>query len=74
MQQFHHDWDEVGPLDRGDALHVFLMFPDHRPRRHEVRLAAPIDLGGGATTSEFTDAVIDKVRTKVDVWSSLGTR
>ncbi len=33
-----------------------------------------IDLGGGTTTSEFTDAVVDKVRTKVDVWSSLGSR
>jgi isocitrate/isopropylmalate dehydrogenase len=33
-----------------------------------------IDLGGDATTSEFTDAVVDKVRTKVDVWSSLGAR
>ena len=33
-----------------------------------------IDLGGHATTSEFTDAVVDKVRTKVDVWASLGTR
>jgi len=33
-----------------------------------------IDLGGGATTSEFTDAVVEKVRTKVDVWSSLGSR
>jgi isocitrate dehydrogenase (NAD+) len=33
-----------------------------------------IDLGGHATTTEFTDAVVDKVRTKVDVWSSLGTR
>jgi isocitrate dehydrogenase (NAD+) len=33
-----------------------------------------IDLGGHATTSEFTDAVVDKVRTKVDVWSSLGAR
>jgi isocitrate/isopropylmalate dehydrogenase len=33
-----------------------------------------IDLGGHATTTEFTDAVIDKVRTKVDVWSSLGGR
>src|SRR4051812_34327894 len=33
-----------------------------------------IDLGGHATTSEFTDAVVDKVRTKVDVWSSLGSR
>jgi isocitrate dehydrogenase (NAD+) len=33
-----------------------------------------IDLGGHATTTEFTDAVVEKVRTKVDVWSSLGTR
>jgi isocitrate/isopropylmalate dehydrogenase len=33
-----------------------------------------VDLGGHATTSEFTGAVIDKVRTKVDVWSSLGGR
>jgi isocitrate/isopropylmalate dehydrogenase len=33
-----------------------------------------IDLGGAATTSEFTDAVVEKVRTKVDVWSSLGSR
>jgi isocitrate/isopropylmalate dehydrogenase len=33
-----------------------------------------IDLGGTASTSEFTDAVVDKVRTKVDVWSSLGSR
>ena len=30
-----------------------------------------IDLGGHATTTEFTDAVVEKVRTKVDVWSSL---
>jgi isocitrate/isopropylmalate dehydrogenase len=33
-----------------------------------------IDLGGTTSTSEFTDAVVDKVRTKVDVWSSLGSR
>jgi isocitrate/isopropylmalate dehydrogenase len=33
-----------------------------------------IDLGGHATTTEFTDAVIEKVRTKVDVWDSLGRR
>jgi isocitrate dehydrogenase (NAD+) len=33
-----------------------------------------IDLGGHAGTTEFTDAVVDKVRTKVDVWSSLGSR
>jgi isocitrate/isopropylmalate dehydrogenase len=32
-----------------------------------------IDLGGHATTTEFTDAVIERVRTKVDVWSSLGS-
>jgi isocitrate dehydrogenase (NAD+) len=32
-----------------------------------------IDLGGDATTSEFTDAVLEKVRTKVDIWSSLGS-
>ena len=30
------------------------------------------DLGGHATTSEFTDEVISRVRTKVDIWSSLG--
>ena len=33
-----------------------------------------VDLGGHATTSEFTDAVIEKVRTKIEVWSSLGSR
>jgi isocitrate dehydrogenase (NAD+) len=33
-----------------------------------------VDLGGHATTTEFTDAVIEKVRTKVDIWSSLGQR
>jgi isocitrate dehydrogenase (NAD+) len=30
-----------------------------------------IDLGGHATTTEFTDAVVEKVRTKVDIWSTL---
>jgi isocitrate dehydrogenase (NAD+) len=33
-----------------------------------------IDLGGHATTTEFTDALVEKVRTKVDIWSSLGQR
>jgi isocitrate dehydrogenase (NAD+) len=33
-----------------------------------------VDLGGHATTSGFTDAVVEKVRTKVDVWASLGSR
>ena len=31
------------------------------------------DLGGAATTSGFTDDVLGRVRTKIDVWSSLGT-
>jgi isocitrate/isopropylmalate dehydrogenase len=32
------------------------------------------DLGGDATTTEFTDDVIARVRTKFDVWASLGPR
>jgi isocitrate dehydrogenase (NAD+) len=31
------------------------------------------DLGGHSTTSEFTDEVVARVRTKVDIWSSLGS-
>jgi isocitrate dehydrogenase (NAD+) len=31
-----------------------------------------VDLGGHASTSEFTDDVLARVRTKIDVWSSLG--
>jgi isocitrate/isopropylmalate dehydrogenase len=31
------------------------------------------DLGGSTTTSDFTAAVIERVRTKIDVWSSLGS-
>ena len=31
------------------------------------------DLGGSATTSGFTDAVISRVRTKIDIWTSLGS-
>ncbi|MEA2424672.1 MAG: hypothetical protein QOH13_1082 [Thermoleophilaceae bacterium] len=31
------------------------------------------DLGGHATTSEFTDEVVSRVRTKVEIWSSLGS-
>jgi isocitrate/isopropylmalate dehydrogenase len=29
------------------------------------------DLGGHAGTTEFTDAVVDRVRTKLEIWSSL---
>jgi len=32
---------------------------------------ATSDLGGHASTSEFVDAVIDKVRSKLDVWATL---
>jgi isocitrate/isopropylmalate dehydrogenase len=32
---------------------------------------ATSDLGGHASTSEFTDAVISKVKTKLDVWATL---
>jgi isocitrate/isopropylmalate dehydrogenase len=32
---------------------------------------ATSDLGGHASTSDFTDAVIGKVKTKLDVWSTL---
>jgi isocitrate dehydrogenase (NAD+) len=31
------------------------------------------DLGGSSSTSDFTSAVIERVRTKIDVWSSLGS-
>ena len=31
-----------------------------------------VDLGGHATTTEFAGAVVEKTRTKVDIWSSLG--
>jgi isocitrate dehydrogenase (NAD+) len=30
------------------------------------------DLGGNAQTTEFTDEVMRRVRTKLDVWSALG--
>jgi isocitrate dehydrogenase (NAD+) len=31
------------------------------------------DLGGHASTSEFTNEVISRVRTKIEIWSSLGS-
>ena len=31
------------------------------------------DLGGHAGTTEFTDAVVERIRTKLEVWSSLGS-
>ncbi|MCW2968143.1 MAG: isocitrate dehydrogenase [Solirubrobacteraceae bacterium] len=32
------------------------------------------DLGGHAGTTEFTDEVISRIRTKIEVWSALGTK
>jgi isocitrate dehydrogenase (NAD+) len=32
-----------------------------------------IDLGGHAGTTEFTDAVVERVRTKLEIWDSLGS-
>jgi isocitrate/isopropylmalate dehydrogenase len=32
-----------------------------------------VDLGGHSTTTEFTDAVVEKVRTKVEIWATLGS-
>jgi isocitrate/isopropylmalate dehydrogenase len=31
------------------------------------------DLGGHALTDEFTDSVVERVRTKLEVWASMGT-
>ena len=31
------------------------------------------DLGGHSGTTEFTDTVLERVRTKLEVWSSLGS-
>jgi isocitrate dehydrogenase (NAD+) len=31
------------------------------------------DLGGGAGTTEFTTAVVERIATKIEVWSSLGS-
>jgi isocitrate dehydrogenase (NAD+) len=31
------------------------------------------DLGGHAGTTEFTGAVVERIRTKIEIWSSLGT-
>jgi len=32
------------------------------------------DLGGGSSTSEFTDSVIHRVKSKIEVWAALGER
>jgi isocitrate/isopropylmalate dehydrogenase len=32
------------------------------------------DLGGHSGTTEFTDQVVERVRTKLEIWSSLGSK
>ena len=32
---------------------------------------ATSDLGGHASTTEFTDGVIEKIKTKLDVWAGM---
>ena len=39
--------------------------------RRSARGPSTSDLGGHASTSEFTDAVIGKITTKLDVWATL---
>ncbi|GMA50211.1 hypothetical protein GCM10025857_15680 [Alicyclobacillus contaminans] len=34
--------------------------------------ARTADLGGGTSTTDFTDAVIQRVKTKLEVWTTLG--
>ena len=69
----------VGALLRGDqGLRRAPSAPRARSTSRCSRPRPPgtktVDLGGHATTSEFTDAVVEKVRTKLEVWSTLGTR
>jgi isocitrate/isopropylmalate dehydrogenase len=65
------------------AIAALLTFVDVRPAASASRAIyesvletvregiATSDLGGHASTTEFTDAVIVKVKTKLDVWASL---
>ncbi|MBV8600928.1 MAG: isocitrate dehydrogenase [Candidatus Eremiobacteraeota bacterium] len=65
------------------AVAALLAFVDGRPAAQASRAIyeavletvkegiATSDLGGHASTTEFTDAVIGKVRTKLDVWATL---
>ena len=43
-----------------------------RARGDRVGVKTP-DLGGNATTTEFTTEVVNRVATKIEVWSSLGS-
>lgn len=65
------------------AIAALLTFVDERPAAGASRAIyesvletvregiATSDLGGHASTTEFTDAVIEKVKTKLEVWASL---
>jgi isocitrate/isopropylmalate dehydrogenase len=65
------------------ALAALFTFVDERPAASASRAIyeavfetvregiATSDLGGHASTTEFTDATIEKVKTKLDVWAAL---
>ena len=56
----------AGHADKAQVLAMIrVLLPKADPRTP--------DLGGHASTTEFTDEVISRVRTKIDIWSSLGT-
>ena len=65
------------------ACGALLAYIDHRDAARASRAiyeatletvregTATADLGGHATTTEFTDAVIEKIKTKLEVWAAL---
>ena len=60
--------------EAGEAMPAAAPHPARCTRRCSRRPAAGIrtpDLGGHATTSEVTDEVIARVRTKLEIWASL---
>ena len=54
---------------RGDRVAGGLREPCSRRSRPAIRTP---DIGGHASTTEFTDAVIEAVRRKLEAWSALG--
>ncbi len=71
----------LGMILAGASALSFMKMPEaQRASRaiYEAALAAvaedvrTADLGGSASTEEFTDEVIKRVRTKLDVWEALG--
>ena len=65
----HHVAERSGSERGGAGVAGHLRVGARGGRR---RACATPDLGGHATTTEFTDEVIARVRTKIEIWSSLG--